>query len=47
MDGFYTEELRDQYNNRIGFDIVTLENNRAKLARKTYYCSIESIPKTY
>lgn len=34
IDGFYTQELRDNSNNRIGFDIITMDNKRTKLARK-------------
>ncbi|KAJ8985615.1 hypothetical protein NQ317_015108 [Molorchus minor] len=33
VDGFYTEEVRNN-NRRIGFDIVTLDGQRAILARK-------------
>ncbi|XP_063908874.1 nucleoside-triphosphatase THEP1 isoform X2 [Zophobas morio] len=35
VTGFYTEELRDSKNYRIGFDIVTLDNVRGVLARKS------------
>lgn len=31
--GFYTEEIR-MHNNRVGFDIVTLNGERGILARK-------------
>nr|XP_008201729.1 PREDICTED: nucleoside-triphosphatase THEP1 [Tribolium castaneum] len=34
VTGFYTEELREN-NYRIGFDVVTLDNKRGILARKT------------
>ena len=36
--GFYTEELRDSYHNRIGFDVVDINetNRRASLARTRY-----------
>ncbi|GJQ70672.1 putative cancer-related nucleoside-triphosphatase [Trypoxylus dichotomus] len=32
-NGFYTEEIRNENGNRIGFDIVTLDGKRGKLAR--------------
>ena len=41
VTGFYTEELRDSKNYRIGFDIVTLDNVRGVLARKRYWLSYD------
>ncbi|CAH1373775.1 unnamed protein product [Tenebrio molitor] len=35
VTGFYTEELRDKNNYRLGFDVVTLDNHRGILARKS------------
>lgn len=32
-NGFYTEEIRDNTGRRIGFDVVTLDGKRGKLAR--------------
>jgi nucleoside-triphosphatase THEP1 len=36
VTGFYTEELRDKNNYRLGFDVVTLDNHRGILARKRF-----------
>lgn len=36
VSGFYTEEIRNNQNYRIGFDIVTLDNKRGVLARKRW-----------
>ncbi|KAF5300502.1 hypothetical protein FQA39_LY02301 [Lamprigera yunnana] len=33
LTGFYTEELRDNFNKRIGFDIITFDGKREKLSR--------------
>jgi nucleoside-triphosphatase THEP1 len=37
FQGFYTEELRDSTDNRIGFDVIDIKNagKRAALARVT------------
>ncbi|VEN38405.1 unnamed protein product [Callosobruchus maculatus] len=43
-NGFYTEEIR-QNNIRIGFDIVTLDGNRAPLARKSLPTSDQRLPR--
>nr|CAI5857960.1 unnamed protein product [Callosobruchus analis] len=42
--GFYTEEIREN-NFRTGFDIVTLEGNRAPLARKNVPLSSQYLPR--
>ncbi|CAD5123131.1 DgyrCDS11505 [Dimorphilus gyrociliatus] len=41
--GFYTEELRER-SGRIGFDIVTLDNERQSLARLSSLCPAEKGP---
>lgn len=33
VQGFYTEELQNETNTRIGFDIIDLDGNRGRLAR--------------
>ncbi|XP_056642003.1 nucleoside-triphosphatase THEP1 [Diorhabda sublineata] len=34
FDGFYTEEIRDDNNYRVGFEIVTIDGKRGILAKK-------------
>ena len=37
VQGFYTEEIRDERGRRSGFDVVTFEGSRGPLARVKQY----------